>query len=107
MNIKRFNESVNDSKKFYIFSFNYWDDTYQGSIWDSPRKPWVPSSAELIGDFELDNSNKRYFVISEKNLHDIFDGKNLVGNDKFYKDDKINNIKRKYELNKNIEKFNL
>jgi hypothetical protein len=71
MKIKKFNENNEYTKnKFYVFEIDVEDRTYLGSIWDEPRKPWVPYGAKLIGEFEV-SKNKRYMTISQEQLDEI------------------------------------
>ena len=88
MKIERFNEAnSNSGHKFYVFSVSPYDQTYRGSIWDSPQKPWVPFGAELVAEFELKDQN--YMVVSQEDL------------------DEINKIKEDIKMKRDAKKYNI
>lgn len=104
MKIKRFNNMINENeKKFYVFSVGVNSRTYRGSIWDTPPKPWIPNNSEFITDFNIDK-NKQYITISQEKLHEIFDD---ISDDHYYTDEKINKLKKEYDIIKATKKYNL
>lgn len=93
MKIKKYkeileNNSENSSNKFYIYAVHYSDRTYRGSIWDEPRKPWIPDNAEFKGEFEL-KGWQSYMVVNQKEL------------------DEINQIKEERQRERDAKKYNL
>jgi len=56
--------------KFRIFQVYPSSRTYQGSIWDSPRKPWIPSGAKQVAEFNIDNG-RNWMSVSEDEYQEI------------------------------------
>jgi len=83
MKIKKFNEEVSRNNKFYVYSVPYYAETYRGSIWDSPRKPWIPDGAKLISEFEINRHNDGYMIVNQQELDEI----NKIKNDRKMEDD--------------------
>jgi len=91
MKIKKYKEILEnntETKKLYVFDVHYTDQTYRGSIWDTPRKPWVPNSAKLVAEFEL-GENRSYMVVNQEDL------------------DEINKIKEENDMKNKAKKYNL
>lgn len=91
MKIKRFtniNEDYNRDNKYYVFIVPSHEDTYMGSIWDRPRRPWISDNAKLMTEFEVPDRWK-YTVVDQKEL------------------DEINEIKEKRRIEKESKKFNI
>lgn len=90
MKIKKFNESLSDETetKFYVYSVNSYDTTYRGSIWDNPRKAWLPFDATLVGEFKL-SKDKTYMVVDQQEL------------------DEINKIKEELKIQSDSKKYNI
>jgi len=58
------------SKKIRIFQVHPGDRTYQGSIWDTPVKPWIPSGAKQLTEFEVD-AGMQWMSVTEDEYQDI------------------------------------
>jgi len=56
--------------KFRVFQVHPNDRTYQGSIWDSPVKHWIPSGSKQVAEFEIDNGYNR-MTVSEDEYQEI------------------------------------
>jgi hypothetical protein len=88
MKIKRFNENIEEGRKFYIFEVHPNDQKYRGSIWDNTQKKWIPNRAKLIGKFNI-KDNRQYMIVSQEEL------------------DEINKIKDDRKREQDAKKFNL
>lgn len=86
MKIKKFNETFSKKEKFYVYSVPDGSQTYRGSIWDNPTKPWIPDGAKLISEFE---TNREYIIVTQDELNEI------------------NNIKDELKMKDNVKKYNL
>ena len=89
MKIKKFNEEISENNKFYVYSVPYYSETYRGSVWDDPRKPWIPDDAKLISEFEISRVNDGYMIVNQQELYEI----NKIKNDR-----KIKDSVKKYNL---------
>ena len=56
--------------KIRIFQVHPGDRTYQGSIWDIPSKPWIPSDAKQLTEFEVDEG-RSWMSVTEEEYQDI------------------------------------
>ena len=56
--------------KTRIFEVHQGDRTYQGSIWDQPSKPWIPSGAKQVAEFEI-TPNNMWMSVTEKEYEEI------------------------------------